>query len=1148
MLNPLLEHQLIELGVDSSTPPTPEQWNALLKKISGIYTDYQTTEIDLHQSEILYEELYNSTWRQAQELSLMVRVREALTNKLELKSIIRTVVEATAESFGYALVSIYLLYKDVLYLQHQVGYASTINEMPINNGIMGRVARTGQAVLVEDCLKDPDFIPAMSGLISEVCVPVFKNGTVVGVLNVETQAPQRLTTNDLEMMTTLSEHVGIAMERSQLYTAVQESNQKYQMVVDNIREVIFQVDLQGEFTFLNKSWFSLSGYTLEESLGKHFAQFVYEPEVKGLYESQQTQTINDPKSDVRLQTRLAKPDGSLVPIETHLQRIFSVDGAMVGWGGTIMDISYRVQAEKKAREMRLLVQVQEAISTKLNLEDMIQSVVETTADTFGYELVSIYLLQGDTMVLQHQVGYKNIIEQFPITTGVAGRVIRSKKPIWIEDASTDPDFLFAEAEMTSEICIPLINKGEAIGTLIVESRVGNQFNQSDLNMLITLGEQVSVAVERAKLYTAIEESNQKYQMVVDNVREVIFQTDLTGNIVFLSKAWERITGYSIAKSMGKPFTNYVPPDQLDFVRQKGQEVIQSTLPYILFKTSILKADNTHIPIEVQLQRIYDVEGRLIGIGGTSADITERVQAKKQEQELGLLVQVRAAISSKFDLKDTIRTIVEATAEAFGYDLVSVYLLRGETLYLQHQVGYEIMFDPVDISIGVCGRVARTGIPALVQDTSSDPDFVNAMNALTSEVCVPLLNNGGVIGIMNVESKSKMLTESDLNLMIALSEHVSIAVERAQLYTAVLESNQKYEMVVNNIHEVIFQLDSNGIITFLNNSWLQLTGHTLENSIGKHFSRFIPAQGRENAKELANLFRSATRSGVGGQIILARYDQTPIPIEIHIQQVYSVDGKPIGIGGTLTDISERVQAEQQAMDLMLKMRTVEMLKGFLTGVSHDLRTPLSIMNTSLYLLRHKLGEEEADNRYINALEKQTVHMQRVVEDMLDMSKLDDDVAELTQIRIDINGLVRDLLVTLQNNANAKNQQLVFTPIDDNVFIMADQFMLGKVITNIVKNAIQYTLEGGRISIDTLQTSESTVKIIVQDSGIGIEPETLPHIFERFYKANEARPSGQGGTGLGLSIARRIVEMHGGSIEAQSMVGVGSTFTITLPIGR
>ncbi|MEP6985646.1 MAG: PAS domain S-box protein, partial [Chloroflexota bacterium] len=878
----------------------------------------------------------------------------------------------------------------------------------------------------------------------------------------------------------------------------------------------------------------------------HFSQFIAPSEIKNLYEAQRGTPPGSGLNDVRLQTLMVKSDQTLLPIEAHLHQVFNTDKKLIGWSGTIIDMSDRLQAEKQAREMRLLVHVQEAISSKLDLKDMIRSVVETTADTFGYEFVSIYLLQGHMLQLQYQVGYKNVIQQFPITQGVAGRVIRTKKPVLIEDASRESDFLMAEDGLVSEVCIPLMNNGEAIGTLIIEARAGKDLTQADLNMLITLGEQVSVAIERAQLYTALRESNLKYQMVVDNVREVIFQTDLTGNVVFLSKAWERITGYSVAECMGKSFMGFSPPEQIDMIRQKGQEIMVIDQPYLRFQNLIRRADGTLIPVETLLQRIYDIQGQLIGIGGTSTDITEHLQAKKHEQELDLLVQVRAAIFSKLDLKETIRTIVEATAEAFGYDLVSVYLLHGDTLYLQHQVGYEIMYNPVNISVGVSGRVARTGIATLVQDTSSDPDFVNAMNAPTSEVCVPLLNNGTVIGIMNVESKSKLLTESDLNLMIALSEHVTIGVERAQLFTAIVESNQKYEMVVNNVYEVIFQLDSDGLLTFLNNSWVQLTGYSLEDSIGKHFSTFIPREARENSKALADLLLSGSQSAIRGQITLAKQDQTRVPVEIHIQQVYNVGGEAIGIGGTLTDISERLQAEQQALDLRLKVRTVDMLKGFLTGVSHDLRTPLSVMNNSLYMMRRRMGDEE--NRYLDRLESQTAHMQRVVEDMLDMSKLDDDIAELAPMRLDVNGLIRDLLVTLQNTASAKNQHLIFKAMGDNSFIIADQFMLGKVITNVVKNAIQYTSNDGDIHIETRQTQGATVQIIVRDSGIGIDADTLPHIFERFYKANDARPSGQGGTGLGLSIAHKIVEMHGGNIEVTSTLGEGSTFIITLPIGQ
>ena len=520
---------------------------------------------------------------------------------------------------------------------------------------------------------------------------------------------------------------------------------------------------------------------------------------------------------------------------------------------------------------------------------------------------------------------------------------------------------------------------------------------------------------------------------------------------------------------------------------------------------------------------------------------------RQTRELSWMVRVREALANTLELKSTLRSIVEITAESFGYALVSIYLLQGEMLYLQHQVGYASTIDQIPITKGIAGRVVRTGQAVLIEDSSKDPDFLPAINDLTSEVCVPIFRNGQVAGVLNIETQApQRLTSNDLEMMTTLSEHVGAAMERAQLYAAVQESNQKYEMVVNNVHEVIFQLDNAGVITFLNKSWVQLSNYPLEESIGKHYSIFVKPDEREKAAAVGNLLLTKTQSYVRYPLTLMRRDSSQVPVEIHMQLVYNADDKVIGITGTIVDISERLQAEQQALDLMLKTRSVEALKGVLTGISHDLRTPLSVMKTSLYLLRHKMGDEE--NRYLDALDAQTVHMQRVIEDMLDMSKLDGDIAQLTPIRLDINGLIRDLLVTLENNAAAKNQHIIFKPMDGNPFIMADQFLLGKVITNVLRNGILYTPDGGEITIETCLTQEATLQIIVQDSGIGIDAHTLPHIFERFYKANAARPSGQGGTGLGLSIAHRIVEMHGGSIEAHSILGEGSTFIITLPIGQ
>jgi putative methionine-R-sulfoxide reductase with GAF domain len=139
----------------------------------------------LRNNEQRYRELYDSAQRQAQEMALLDRVRTAVAGELDLKGVIRTVVEGIAETFGYPLVSLYMRQGDCLFLEHQVGYAEVIDEIPITKGVLGKTVRSGQAILLDDVHRDPDFLEAIPGIATEVCVLLFDREQVVGALNVE---------------------------------------------------------------------------------------------------------------------------------------------------------------------------------------------------------------------------------------------------------------------------------------------------------------------------------------------------------------------------------------------------------------------------------------------------------------------------------------------------------------------------------------------------------------------------------------------------------------------------------------------------------------------------------------------------------------------------------------------------------------------------------------------------------------------------------------------------------------------------------------------------------------------------------------------------------------------------------------------------
>ncbi len=521
-------------------------------------------------------------------------------------------------------------------------------------------------------------------------------------------------------------------------------------------------------------------------------------------------------------------------------------------------------------------------------------------------------------------------------------------------------------------------------------------------------------------------------------------------------------------------------------------------------------------------------------------------AERQAQELALLSQVRTALARRLDLPGLCRNIVEGTAEAFGFKLVALYLVEGDQLILQHQVGYEIAVERIAVQQGIMGRVVRTLQPILVEDVRYDPDFYAPVDGVTSEIAVPLFDHGELIGVFNIQSKDGfILTEDELELIVSLSQHINAALESARLYKTVRESQEQYQRVVDNVREVIFQTDIQGRWTFLNRTWTDLSGYGIDHSLGKDLANFLQFD------EPSDHWLQITQRLMGGESHV-RYrahihcrNGERLPVELLVQLIHAPDGLTLGATGTITDIRERLQAERQAIELMLKSQTLTGLRSFLNLVSHDLRTPLSVMSTSLYLLRRKMNPEPDSLRYLENLEQQVAHLTRAVEDMLDMSHLDEEDVMFDFLRINFNSLVHDSLASLERLASAKNHRLRFERLADPIMIRADQVMLGKVIRNVVNNAIQYTPAGGDIAVQTTIEGDQAV-LTVADTGIGISLDDLSRIFERFFKVDKARTASDSGIGLGLPIAKRIVETHNGTIAAASTPGVGSLFTVRLPL--
>lgn len=335
--------------------------------------------------------------------------------------------------------------------------------------------------------------------------------------------------------------------------------------------------------------------------------------------------------------------------------------------------------------------------------------------------------------------------------------------------------------------------------------------------------------------------------------------------------------------------------------------------------------------------IYDTNRQPVKTEDISQDVIERVQSdralkksearykalyadlQRQAQDLKLLNKVRTALASEMDLPLLLQTIVEAIVDTFGYTPVSIYLLQDDMLTIQHQVGYPQGIQEIPITQGVIGQAVRSGKPILLKDVHTNPAFLAAIDGIISEICIPLCHQNKVVGALNVESSSVALDEVDLNLMIALSEHINIAIGRARLYAEVRKSEEKHRMLFETIAQGILYQAANGQIISANPAAERILGLRLEQMQNHTLCHFYAGnaihEDGSNFPSETYPCRVTLKTGLPIYSVIMgvfhAYEKKRRWLSIDaIPQFKEGEEKPHQVYTTFQDITERKQAESE----------------------------------------------------------------------------------------------------------------------------------------------------------------------------------------------------------------------------------------------
>jgi signal transduction histidine kinase len=320
-------------------------------------------------------------------------------------------------------------------------------------------------------------------------------------------------------------------------------------------------------------------------------------------------------------------------------------------------------------------------------------------------------------------------------------------------------------------------------------------------------------------------------------------------------------------------------------------------------------------------------------------------------------------------------------------------------------------------------------------------------------------------------------------------------------------------VIESLDEGIIAVNPRGETVRLNHSARRLLGLTA----AVPFSMDLLPQER--------LVRDATRAAMHGT--------ATEPTELALgDRTLLITARPLPDGGAVLAV----------MDLTTRRRLETIRRDFVANVSHELKTPLTVIGGFAETLRDPDLSAEDRQRFLSTIESNTRRMQRIVDDLLDLSRYESGSWIPNVVSNDLSGIVTDVFTGVHRSAEAKGLTLTFDASERRVD--ADPTALRQILANLVENAVRHTSRGS-ITVRAERTGDGGMAVSVSDTGSGIPPDHLGRIFERFYRVDTARSRDEGGTGLGLAIVRHLVEAHGGSVRAQSVVGQGTTITVHFP---
>jgi PAS domain S-box-containing protein len=398
----------------------------------------------------------------------------------------------------------------------------------------------------------------------------------------------------------------------------------------------------------------------------------------------------------------------------------------------------------------------------------------------------------------------------------------------------------------------------------------------------------------------------------------------------------------------------------------------------------------------------------------------------------------------------------------------------------------------------------------------------------------------------------------LNRLALFGSIVLFASARRNAERRLREQHELLQVTLASIGDAVIATDVDGKINFINSTAETLTGWTRAEAAGKLLGEIFQIINEETRTTVESPFDAVIRKGavvgLANHTVLIARDGAEIPVEDSGAPIRDADGRIIGVIVVFHDVSDRRRVEKERERLLKSEQSARaeaesagrLKDEFLATVSHELRTPLSaILGWAAMLKTGKMDDETLRNA-LGVIERNARAQAEIIDDILDVSRIITGKLHIDSSPVEMAQIIRLAVEALRPAALAKSINLETSLDAGEAPVIGDSDRLQQIIWNLAANAIKFTPEGGKVEIN-LEQVDSHVEIKVSDNGAGISAEFLPFVFERFRQNDASTTRAHGGLGLGLAIVRHLVELHGGTVAAESEgIDKGSVFTVRLPL--